>query len=101
MPAYSISSRLPLDEAFGDEGSFRVYREEEAHPATEFLFSRHLSACSMEGAVICCRWVRAPSPISAVTLIIFVLLSSCEVLEPDMLTLEVPLSREVGDGFTN
>jgi hypothetical protein len=44
--------------------------------------------------------VRAPSQISAVTLIISVLLSSCEVLEPDRLTLEVPLSREVGDGFT-
>src|SRR5918994_4495474 len=58
-----------------------------------------LSACSMDGAVICWRCVRAPSPISAVTLIIFVLLCSCKVLEPDMGTLGVPLSREVGDGF--
>jgi hypothetical protein len=42
MPAFSISSRLPLDGACGDEESFGVYWEEEAHPATGFPFSRHL-----------------------------------------------------------
>jgi hypothetical protein len=88
-----------LDGAFGDEESFGVYREDKMHPATGFPFFRHLERLldGRGGDLL-------PLRESALTNLSgypdhVVLLSSCEVLEPDMLTLGVPLSREVGEGL--